>query len=85
MQTRYENHSEVGGNGQENLSRKKNGNKSQPSRPKVAVLGSGIGGLWAAKTLANGPVEVMLIDRHNYHTFFIVDERDGFRVLIRKE
>jgi NADH dehydrogenase len=26
--------------------------------------------LWAAKTLADGPVNVTLIDRHNYHTFF---------------
>ena len=34
------------------------------------VLGSGFGGLWAAKTLADGPVNVTLIDRHNYHTFF---------------
>ena len=39
-------------------------------RPNVAVLGAGFGGLWAAKILADGPVNVWLIDRHNYHTFF---------------
>jgi NADH dehydrogenase len=39
-------------------------------RPNVVVLGAGFGGLWAAKTLADGPVNVTLIDRHNYHTFF---------------
>jgi NADH dehydrogenase len=44
--------------------------KSLSSRPNVAILGSGFGGLWAARTLANGPVNVSLIDRHNYHTFF---------------
>jgi NADH dehydrogenase len=44
--------------------------KSQAERPNVAVLGAGFGGLWAARTLAGGPVNVLLIDRHNYHTFF---------------
>jgi NADH dehydrogenase len=39
-------------------------------RPNVVVLGAGFSGLWAAKTLADGPVNVTLIDRHNYHTFF---------------
>jgi NADH dehydrogenase len=39
-------------------------------RPNVVVLGAGFGGLWAAKTLADGPVNVTLINRHNYHTFF---------------
>ena len=39
-------------------------------RPNVAVLGAGFGGLWAARTLAKGAVDVTLIDKHNYHTFF---------------
>lgn len=52
------------------LTGKKSRDKSLPHRPNVAVLGAGFGGLWAAKTLANGPVNVSLIDRHNYHTFF---------------
>jgi NADH dehydrogenase len=37
--------------------------------PQVVIAGAGFGGLWAAKTLANGPVEVVLIDRQNYHLF----------------
>ena len=40
------------------------------SRPRVAIVGAGFGGLWAARTLANRPVDVTLIDRNNYHTFF---------------
>lgn len=37
--------------------------------PRVAIVGAGFGGLWAARGLARAPVEVMLIDRNNYHTF----------------
>lgn len=36
---------------------------------KVIIVGGGFGGLWAAKALANTPVEVLLIDRKNHHTF----------------
>lgn len=38
-------------------------------KPKVVIIGAGFGGLWAARTLANQPVEVLVIDRNNYHTF----------------
>ncbi|MBK6751597.1 MAG: NAD(P)/FAD-dependent oxidoreductase [Acidobacteria bacterium] len=37
--------------------------------PKVVIIGGGFGGLWAAKALANKPVEVTLIDRKNHHVF----------------
>ena len=37
--------------------------------PRVVIVGAGFGGLWAAKTLANAPVEVVVIDRQNYHLF----------------
>ncbi|KWT84999.1 pyridine nucleotide-disulfide oxidoreductase [Candidatus Magnetominusculus xianensis] len=33
------------------------------------IAGGGFGGLWAARTLANQPVDVILVDRNNYHTF----------------
>src|SRR5436305_15330412 len=41
----------------------------QTDRPKVLIIGGGFGGLWAAKALANKPVEVTLIDRRNHHVF----------------
>jgi NADH:ubiquinone reductase (H+-translocating) len=52
-----------------------NGNKRQQRigedhRPNAVVLGTGFGGLWTARTLAKGQVNILLIDRHNYHTFF---------------
>lgn len=39
-------------------------------RPRVVVVGAGFGGLWAARSLARGPADVVLVDRNNYHTFF---------------
>jgi NADH dehydrogenase len=39
------------------------------SRPHVLVLGGGFGGLAAARTLANAPVRITLIDRRNHHLF----------------
>lgn len=38
-------------------------------RRRVVVVGAGFGGLWAARNLARYPVEVLLVDRNNYHTF----------------
>ncbi|MBZ0305458.1 MAG: NAD(P)/FAD-dependent oxidoreductase [Anaerolineae bacterium] len=37
--------------------------------PRVIILGAGFGGLFAARHLADKPVEVLLIDRNNFHTF----------------
>lgn len=46
---------------------------SQPaaagSRPQVLIVGAGFGGLAAAQHLAHVPVDVTLVDRHDYHTF----------------
>ena len=36
---------------------------------KVVILGGGFGGLYAAKSLGNAPVEVTLLDRRNFHLF----------------
>lgn len=38
-------------------------------RPRVVIVGSGFGGLKAARVLAGSGVEVLLVDRNNYHTF----------------
>ncbi|MBV9686639.1 MAG: NAD(P)/FAD-dependent oxidoreductase, partial [Alphaproteobacteria bacterium] len=37
--------------------------------PRVIVAGAGFGGLAAARELARAPVQVTVIDRHNYHLF----------------
>src|SRR6188508_1040009 len=39
------------------------------TRPKVVIVGGGFGGLNAAKTLRDAPVDVLLIDRRNHHVF----------------
>ena len=44
-------------------------NSTGDKRPKVVIIGGGFGGLWAARTLANHAVDVVVIDRNNYHTF----------------
>jgi NADH dehydrogenase len=38
-------------------------------RPHVVILGGGFGGLHAALSLKNAPVQVTLIDRRNFHLF----------------
>ena len=70
MKTPYDNKEKFKGDWQQNRSGDEKGITSQDSRPRVVILGAGFGGLWAARTLADGPVSVSLIDRHNYHTFF---------------
>ncbi len=40
-----------------------------PQTPRVIIIGAGFGGLFAAKALKNKQVDVLLIDRNNYHTF----------------
>jgi NADH dehydrogenase len=35
----------------------------------VVIVGAGFGGLMCAKGLRNAPVQVTIIDRHNYHLF----------------
>lgn len=37
--------------------------------PKVVIVGAGFGGITIAKSFKNKPVQVLLIDQHNYHNF----------------
>jgi NADH dehydrogenase len=37
--------------------------------PRVVIVGAGFGGLRAARALRRAPVQVTLVDRHNYHLF----------------
>jgi NADH:ubiquinone reductase (H+-translocating) len=43
--------------------------QSTSKNPKVVIIGGGFGGLYAARVLANQPVDVTLIDRTNHHLF----------------
>ncbi len=42
---------------------------ARKSRPKVVIAGAGFGGLDAARALRDAPVDVTILDRHNYHCF----------------
>lgn len=44
-------------------------NVPQVKVPRVVIIGCGFGGLELAKKLADAPVQVVLIDKNNYHTF----------------
>jgi NADH dehydrogenase len=37
--------------------------------PLVVIVGGGFGGLEVARRLSDKPVEVLMLDKHNYHTF----------------
>src|SRR3954464_14747793 len=43
--------------------------QTSPQRPRVVIIGAGFAGLSAAKGLRNAPVDVTVVDRHNYHLF----------------
>jgi len=39
------------------------------NRPRVVIAGAGFGGLTCARALKRAPVDVLLVDRNNYHMF----------------
>jgi NADH:ubiquinone reductase (H+-translocating) len=42
----------------------------QSERPRVVIVGAGFGGLWAARALGGKPVDVLVLDRNNFHVFW---------------
>ncbi len=44
-------------------------NIPETSQPRVVIVGGGFGGIHLAKKLKNAPVQVVLLDRNNYHLF----------------
>jgi NADH dehydrogenase len=44
-------------------------NSGGKERPRVLVLGGGFGGIGAAQKLKKSPVDVVVVDKHDYHTF----------------
>ncbi|MEM6285356.1 MAG: FAD-dependent oxidoreductase, partial [Chloroflexota bacterium] len=38
-------------------------------RPRIVIIGAGFGGLFTARKLAKQDVEIIIVDRNNYHTF----------------
>jgi NADH dehydrogenase len=43
--------------------------QQKSSRPRVVIIGGGFAGLQLAKKLKNAPVDILMLDKHNYHTF----------------
>jgi NADH:ubiquinone reductase (H+-translocating) len=43
---------------------------NQSDIPRIVIVGAGFGGLWAAKKLHKEPVNIFLLDRNNYHSFW---------------
>lgn len=43
--------------------------QTNTKKPRVVIIGGGFGGLELAQNLRDKPVEVLMLDRHNYHTF----------------
>src|SRR4028119_158099 len=43
--------------------------QTSTKKPKVVIVGGGFAGLELAKKLRDKPVDILMLDRHNYHTF----------------
>ncbi|HTE00195.1 MAG TPA: NAD(P)/FAD-dependent oxidoreductase [Mucilaginibacter sp.] len=43
--------------------------KKTAGRPRIVIIGGGFAGINLAKKLKNKPVDVLMLDKHNYHTF----------------
>jgi len=43
--------------------------KQNTTKPRVVIIGGGFGGIKLAKKLKKAAVEILMLDKHNYHTF----------------
>jgi NADH:ubiquinone reductase (H+-translocating) len=43
--------------------------RSSNGRPRVLVIGGGFAGIGATQKLKKSDVDVILVDKHDYHTF----------------
>lgn len=43
---------------------------TQEKRPRVVIIGGGFAGIQAARRFKNAPVDVLVLDRNNYHGFW---------------
>ena len=67
--TAVANHPGIYYNFVKNITIQECGKHMAEKRPKIIIVGAGFGGLFATRALAGQPVDVLLIDRNNYHTF----------------
>jgi NADH dehydrogenase len=44
-------------------------NIPRTSNPRIVIIGGGFAGISLAKKLSKQEVQVVLLDKHNYHTF----------------
>nr|WP_294790932.1 NAD(P)/FAD-dependent oxidoreductase [uncultured Mucilaginibacter sp.] len=44
-------------------------NKNNNPKPRIVIIGAGFAGIQLAKKLKDAPVEILMLDKHNYHTF----------------
>lgn len=49
---------------------RRDGSHGPGRRPRVVIIGAGFGGMEAARKLAGHPVDVLVIDKNNYHGFW---------------
>src|SRR5476649_2435945 len=46
-----------------------NQQQDNKTRPRIVIIGGGFAGINLAKKLQDAPVDVLMLDKHNYHTF----------------